>query len=462
MAMRDPGSFRDPSGYVFTSGDRIFRAINDQAYENFLLLRSSGAYADLRSKEWIIAAEEAGEDHAIHDGRRVLKHPRLPFISYPYEWPFSLLKRAALLHLDVHLRALDFDFTLSDASAYNVQFCGVKPVFIDTPSFVPYREGDYWTGQRQFVEQFVNPLLLRSQFGISPNAWYRGSIDGLPTSDIARLLGRFKRWFAPTLLTNITLPDLLQRRARRDIDGRPAKPQPLPKTALRFLLQRLHGWISRQQPRPVRPSDWRRYGTHNDSYAEEEEERKRDFIAQFSQSLAPACAWDMGCNTGKYSEVLLQNKTRSIVGFDFDFDALEAAVSRAAIKHLHFLPLFSDAANPSPQQGWAETERLGLRSRSGADAVIALAIVHHLAISRNIPLPAVIEWLVGLAPHGVIEFVPKSDPMIQRMLQWRRDIFTDYGKAQFEHALSGRARIVRTLELSPGGRTLYQFVRTSS
>jgi ribosomal protein L11 methylase PrmA len=162
------------------------------------------------------------------------------------------------------------------------------------------------------------------------------------------------------------------------------------------------------------------------------------------------------------SEVVLQNKTKSIVGFDFDFDALEAAASRAVIKHLRFLPLFSDAANPSPQQGWAETERLGLHSRSGADAVIALAIVHHLAISRNIPLAAVIEWLVGLAPHGVIEFVPKSDPMIQRMLQRRRDIFTDYDKAQFEHALSGCAHIVRTLELSPGGRTLYQFVRTSS
>jgi SAM-dependent methyltransferase len=332
-------------------------------------------------------------------------------------------------------------------------------VFIDTPSFVPYREGDYWTGQRQFVEQFVNPLLLRSEFGISPNAWYRGSLDGLSTGDMARLLGRFKRWLVPTLLTNITLPDLLQRRTRRAADGRPAKPQPLPKTALRFLLQRLHGWISRQQPKHIGAGDWHRYDTRNDSYGEVEEEKKRDFIAQFSQSLAPACAWDVGCNSGKYSEVLLQNGTKSIVGFDFDFDALEAAVSRAAIKHLHFLPLFSDAANPSPQQGWAETERLGLRSRSGADAIIALAIVHHLAIGRNIPLPAVIEWLVGLAPSGVIEFVPKSDPMIRRMLQLRRDIFTDYGKEQFERALSGRGRIVRTLELSPGGRTLYQFER---
>jgi len=459
MGMRNPGSFRDPSGYVFSARDRIFRNVGDEAYRNFLRFKSSGAYDDLSGKGWIIAADDADVGDEIEGGRRILEHPKLPFVSYPYEWPFSLLKRAALLHLDVHLRALDFGFTLSDASAYNVQFNGVKPIFIDTLSFVPYREGDYWIGHRQFVEQFVNPLLLRSLLGISPNAWYRGSLEGLPTADVVRLLGRFRRWFAPNLLTNITLPDLLQRKAMRKTDQYPPKPRPLPKNGLRFLLQRLRGWVSRQEPRDIGPSEWHAYGVRNESYAADEEERKRDFIAQFSQPLAPACAWDMGCNTGKYSEVLLQTGTKSIVGFDFDFDALETAVSRASTKHLHFLPLFSDAANPSPQQGWAETERLGLDSRVNADAIIALAIVHHLAIGRNIPLPAVIAWLVGLAPNGVIEFVPKSDPMIQRMLRLRRDIFGDYSRERFEHELGRHVRIARRLELSPRGRTLYHYER---
>jgi ribosomal protein L11 methylase PrmA len=457
--MRNPGSFRDPSGYVFSSADRIFRAVSDEAYHNFLALKSSGAYEDLRGRNWIIAAEEADGNHCDEPGRRILEHPKLPFVSYPYEWPFSLLKRAALLHLDIHLRALDFDFTLSDASAYNVQFLGVSPVFIDTLSFVPYQDGDYWAGQRQFVEQFINPLLLRSLVGVSPNAWYRGALEGLPTADIVHLIGGFRRWFTPNVLTNITLPYLLQSKARHTPGLPLAKPKPLPKQALLFILRRLHRWISRLQPKNVGSTDWQGYDDHSDSYAEDEGDKKREFIARFSLAVAPSCVWDVGCNTGNYSEVLLQNDAKSIIGFDSDLNALETAVARASDKRLQFLPLFSDAVNPSPEQGWAETERFGLRSRINADAVIALAIVHHLAIGKNIPLPSVLDWLVSLAPQGVIEFVPKSDPMIQRMLRLRKDIFTEYDKDAFERALCRRARIARVLELSPGGRTLYQYER---
>ena len=457
--MRNPGSFRDPSGYVFSCDDRIFRALSDDAYRNFRLLKSSGAYDDLRSREWIIAADEAEAGRHDQNGHRILEHPKLPFVSYPYEWPFSLLKRAALLHLDVHLRALDFGFTLSDASAYNVQFVGIRPILIDTLSFVPYQEGDYWTGQRQFVEQFINPLLLRSLFGVSPNAWYRGALEGVPTEEIVHLIGRFRRWLAPNLLTHITLPDLLQRKARRTPALSQRTPKPLPKAALLFILRRLHGWISRLRPKNVGPTEWQSYEADNDSYAGDEEGKKQEFIARFSRAVAPSCAWDMGCNTGRYSEVLLQNAARNVIGFDFDLNALEAGVARASAKHLPLLPLFCDAANPSPEQGWAEIERPGLRSRVNADAIIALAIVHHLAIGKNIPLPSAVDWLVGLAPRGVVEFVPKSDPMIQRMLQLRKDIFVDYDKGHFEQALGRQGRIAQVLELSPGGRTLYEYER---
>ncbi|GLR90138.1 class I SAM-dependent methyltransferase [Bradyrhizobium iriomotense] len=466
--MRDPGSFRDPSGYIYSSGDRVFRAVNDEAYRNFLLLKSSGAYDDLIEKGWIIAAETLSADAAANEPHdrpgdwHLLEHPRLPFVSYPYEWPFALLKRAALLHLDIHLRALDFDLTLSDASAYNIQFVGVRPVFIDIPSFVPYRNGDYWTGQRQFVEQFVNPLLLRALFGISHNAWYRGALDGIPTSEIVALIGWPKRWLAPDVLTNITLPDLLQRRARRRSDSPSREAKPLPKAALQMVLRRLRRWVAGLAPKDVGPTEWQQYEDANTSYADDEENRKQDFIGRFSLEHAPLRAWDVGCNTGRYSQSMLQNQTRSVVGLDADLNALESAVTRATDADLSFLPLFCDAANPSPGQGWAETERSGLTSRRDADAVIALAIVHHLAIGRNVPLPSVVEWLVALAPRGVIEFVPKSDLMIQRMLRLRHDIFDRYDSGQFEQALSQNARIVQRLELTPGGRTLYEFERLAS
>ena len=457
--MRNPGSFRDPSAYVFSAGARIFRAVNDEAWRNFQRFKSSGAYEDLRTRGWIIATDDDATPDDAHGGRRLFEHPRLPFVSYPYEWPFALLKRAALLHLDIHLRALDFGFTLSDASAYNVQFVGIQPIFIDTASFVPYREGDYWAGHRQFVEQFVNPLLLRALFGISANAWYRGMLEGLPTGDVAQLIGPVRRWLAPNVLINITLPDLLQRRARRRGDLETAPSRPLPKTALRLMLQRLRDWISGLVPKDAEPSAWQGYEADN-SYPPGDEERKRAFVAQFSLATRPSRTCDVGCNSGYYSEVLLQSGARSVIGFDSDTSALELAVSRATMAQLNFLPLFSDAANPSPAQGWAERERPGLRERVNADAMLALAIVHHLAIARNVPLASAVEWLMSIAPRGVIEFVPKSDPMIRRMLRLRADIFEDYGREQFEAALARHGRIARMLELSPGGRTLYEYERS--
>lgn len=458
---RNPGSFRDPSSHVFSNGDRIFRALDAEAYGNFSLLRSSGAYADLQGRGWLIAADEVADCGCDEPGgRRVLEHPRLPFITYPYEWPFSLLKRAALLHLDLHLRALDFGFTLSDASAYNVQFLGVDPVFIDISSLVPYRQGDFWRGQRQFGEQFLNPLLLRALFGIPHNAWYRGTLEGIPTGDLARMVGWFRRWLSPDVLMNITLPDLFQRTApKTPKQTSPAKPRPLQKDALVFILRRLRRWISGLQPKNTGPSEWQAYGASNDSYAANEERAKQEFIAQFARTAAPACAWDVGCNTGVYSGILLKHGAKSVVGFDSDVAALDTAVAAACKERLRFLPLAIDVANPSPKQGWAESERPGLQSRVNADALIALAVVHHLSIGRNVPLPWVVEWLVGLAPRGVIEFVPKSDPMIQHMLQLRADIFPDYRRDQFENLLGARAGIVRRLELSGGGRTLYEYQR---
>lgn len=460
--MRDPGSFRDPSSYVFRRNGRIFRMLDDGAYRNFESLRTSGAYDVLHDRGWLIATEEVELDDTGQPGRKVLEHPELPFISYPYEWPFSLLKRAALLHLDLHICALDLGFTLSDATAYNIQFRGVEPIFIDTPSLIPYRDGDLWMGQRQFVEQFLNPLLLWALRGVPHNAWYRGTMEGISIAEMDCLIGPIRRWLSPQILTNITLPNILQRKARRVPENATSdRPRALPKEALLFMLKQLRRWIGKLHAKDVGPTDWQSYATSNVSYRSDEESRKKEFVAQFSRSVEPDCTWDIGCNTGLYSEVLLQNGTGSVVGFDFDHLALEAAVDRASSGELRLLPLFADAANPSPAQGWAGLERKSLASRGPADALIALALVHHLAIGKNVPLPSVLHWLTELAPRGVIEFVPKSDPMIERMMRFRQDIFPDYCREQFESLLSERAAIVRRLELSQGGRTLYEYRKAS-
>ena len=180
--MRDPASFRDPSGHVYDIGGRILRTVTSGAVSDYEFVRDTGVLGDLVNRGWVIAAEEldGAALESVFDGSHyVLEHPRLPFISYPYEWPFEGLKAAALLHLDLQTALLSKGVVLSDANAYNIQFRGTDPVFIDYLSFQRYEDGAFWTGHQQFCEHFLNPLLLRAYLGVSHVHWFRGSGEGI-------------------------------------------------------------------------------------------------------------------------------------------------------------------------------------------------------------------------------------------------------------------------------------------
>ncbi|MBL8709364.1 MAG: class I SAM-dependent methyltransferase, partial [Rhodospirillaceae bacterium] len=187
--------------------------------------------------------------------------------------------------------------------------------------------------------------------------------------------------------------------------------------------------------------------------------RKQGFVAEMVAAVRPEKLIDLGCNTGDYSKLALQAGAASVIGFDFDLGALDRAFARAQGERLNFLPLWLDAANPSSDQGWAQGERKGFAARARADALLALALVHHLAIGRNIPLAQVVDWLIDIAPQGIIEFVPKSDPMVRQLLSLRADIFADYTEAVFRAAVERRARIRRAHAVAEGGRLLLWYER---
>jgi ribosomal protein L11 methylase PrmA len=224
------------------------------------------------------------------------------------------------------------------------------------------------------------------------------------------------------------------------------------------MLYRLRKWISALQPADRGNTVWGDYAGHT-SYAADETERKRALVAEFAASVRPPMIWDIGCNTGDYAKAALDSGAGYAVGFDFDQRALDIAFARAESERLNFLPLFLDLANPTPSQGWAERERRGLTDRASADAILGLALVHHLAIGRNIPLEEVVAWLVSLAPNGIVEFVPKSDPMVQRLLRLREDIFDDYSEEAFAKHLRARAKIVRVVDVSATARRLFWFAQ---
>lgn len=462
-ARPDPASFRDPGGRVYERDGRIFRTVTEVAAADFEFVRSTGLLERLAHEGEVLPATPVDPGilgEPTPGVRYVVEHPRLPFVSYPYEWPFPALKAAALLHLRLHLRALDAGVTLSDASAYNVQFVGARPVFVDSLSFRRYRPGELWAGHRQFCEQFLNPLLLRALLGVPYNAWYRGTQEGIDTVSLSRLLPA-RRKLSWNVLSQVVLPAFFQRSAAADCGdqvARAVRTATFPLAAFRRMLRRLGAWIERIEPADRGPTTWGDYAdTH--SYAPDEVRKKREFLAAFTKARAPRLVWDLGCNTGDYAAVALEAGAGFVVGFDADQRALERAFARAQAERLAFLPLYLDAANPSPSQGWAQRERRGLGERVGADALFALAFAHHLAIGRNIPLDQLVDWLVGLAPAGVVEFVPKGDPMVQRLLRLREDIFPDYSEERFLHLIGARSRIVKVETISRSGRCLVWYER---
>jgi ribosomal protein L11 methylase PrmA len=460
--LRDPGSFRDPSGSVYRSGDCILRTVMPgAASEAYRAARDAGLFRELAERGYLLPIEETETPpfESMASAAHVLRTPRLPFVCYPYEWSFALHRKAALLHLDLHLAALERGFELSDASAYNVQFQGPSPVFIDHLSLRPYRDGAVWAAHRQFCMQFLNPLLCHSVLKVPPNNLFRGSLEGIEPELLAPLLP-FRSKLSWTVLTHVVMQAAFQRRAsaRRAESTRKLRQVSISKSALTGMLLGLRRTIAAMKP-PSHATLWSDYADCN-SYAAAEADAKRAFVVGMVEKVRPQLMVDLGCNTGEYSEAALAAGAGRVIGFDFDHGALNLAVARAEGKKLDFLPLWLDAANPSPSQGWGQTERLGLAERLRADAIIALALVHHLAISRNIPLDSVVDWIISLAPIGIIEFPDKRDPMVQQLLALREDIFADYDQEHFIGHVQRRARIVRQEQLGGGRRLLLWFDRT--
>jgi ribosomal protein L11 methylase PrmA len=438
------------------------RVLDDSATEAFRELERNPVWHRLIDEARVVRTTRADVDRILvgqttAHGRKVtdvLVHERVPYISYPYEWPVELLHRAALHHLDLHLDLLEAGFTLIDGSAYNVQFIGSRPVFIDIPSIRPYREGEYWHGYHQFSMQLLAPLLCDAVIGVSPHAWLRGSYDGIPLDAIWRCLPLRARcsW---KIMLHIGLHQKLNQSKPPIVS--PTSKQ-LPRATLKWMLHNLRSLIEGLKPTRSHTSVWNSYTTGT-SYSHGDASEKRTFIGEWMKAHRPKLLADIGCNDGEYSAHALHTGAEYVVGFDSDPGAMRKAVQRADTGGFQLLPLVVDFANPSPTQGWAQNERAGFLERAEFDGMIALALLHHLVIARNIPLPHVLKTLVGIAPKGIIEFVPKHDPQVRRLLSHRNDMFPDFSESSFRDTIGTLAHIDQEHVLRDGGRILVAYRR---
>lgn len=455
----DPGSFRDPSGSVIRDGDRILRYFRGESAGDFRALMESGLLDDLVQQKLVIptravgAAEIPTTDAIPADASLVVEHPRLPFVSYAYEWPFEMLKEAALSHLETLNQSLGGGYIVKDGTSYNMQFRGTKPIFIDVASFERYRDGDPWRGYSQFCRMFLNPLLFQALKGVPFQPWIRTSLEGIDPADLSRLLA-LRHKLRPSIFVNVVLQAWLTRRAANaSLVLEEVGKRPVPEKTTRRMIRNLSNVISGLKRRKDGRSVWADYDDRL-PYTAEALLHKERLVEAAVRRATPASVWDIGCNRGHYSLIAARHAGH-VVAMDNDEATVGAAYESLRGDADNVLPLVMDLMNPSPDQGWAQQERQGLAARGPADFVLCLALVHHLAISGSVPLQRIVDWISNAGRAGVIEFVPKTDPMVQTLLRTRKDVYPDYTVDAFQDALESRFRIVEREAVRGSKRTLF-------
>ncbi len=450
-----PSSFRDPSGFLFRKDGVLYRQINQVYREDYDRLMESGLYRALVDDDLLIPHEEAGLDPPVQEqAYKSIQPEAIPFISYPYEWCFSQLKDAALTTLRVQRKALEYGMSLKDSSAYNIQFRNGRPVFIDTLSFGTYSEGEPWVAYRQFCQHFLAPLALMGYRDVRLGQLFRIHMDGLPL-DLASSLLPWRTRLRFSLLSHIHLHARSQRHfADRQVD---VKQRKVGRYALLGIINSLES--------AVKGLRWRAGGTEwvdyyqDTNYSKQAFEDKRKIVVGFLDRVKPVTAWDLGGNVGVFSRLASEHGANTVC-----FDVDPAAVEKNYLfcrqsGEAGMLPLVLDLTNPSPGIGWEGRERMSLQERGPAEVVLALALVHHLAISNNVPLPRIAGFLRDTCRWLIVEFVPKTDSQVQRLLATRDDVFTGYTREAFEEEFSGRFRVEDIVEIEDSQRVMYLMQR---
>ena len=457
----DPASFRDPAGFVFRRDGILYRQLQPPAAHDWAAFHSSGLYDRLVGDGLLVEHADVPLHEAVRPGAIAIIRPRiLDFISYPYEWCFTQLQEAALLTLELQSRALDAGMRLRDASAFNVQFESGRPIFIDSLSFEVAPDTEPWPAYRQFCEHFLGPLALMARRDPRVSLMLRDFIDGIPL-DLAAQLLPWRTRFHPGLAVHVHLHARAQRRAAGDpsASGAAARAGRVSSTGQRALLDSLRRTVSGLGLDAK--SHWAGYAAST-SYSEAATASKGEIVRALLVLARGKTVWDLGANTGAYSALATQAGYR-VVAFDQDAASVEAHWRRVrGVRNPAILPLVVDLTNPSPALGWGLRERRSFLERGEPDVVMALALIHHLAIGNNVPLEAIAELFARLSPRAIVEFVPKEDPMTQRLLAARKDIFERYTLDGFREAFGGRFRIVRESPIADSPRTLFLLERRGS
>lgn len=453
----EPASFRDPAGRVFYRAGDPYRAIFQPYIDVFRRLQDSGLYDQLVAKNWLIPHQVCDlADFQEIAAAAVIKPAKVPFVSYPYEWCFSQLRDAAILTLDIQACALDKGLSLKDASAFNIQFVGGQPRFIDTLSFEPLAAGQPWVAYRSFCQHFLAPLALMAYSDVRLNRLSAVHIDGVPLDLATKLLPK-RSWLKLSLLMHLHAHARFQSRYQDRPEKAQRQKKPYTVKEFRELIQHLRDTVEGLRWR-LPHTEW---GDYYDDihYTDQSLTHKKKVVGEFLDRLDVEVVWDLGANRGDFSQLAAQRGMR-VIAFDVDPVAVERNYQRCVEEgESRILPLITDLTNPSPALGWDHSERKSLAQRGPADVVMALALVHHLVIGNNVPFTRLAAYFASQARYLIIEFVPIEDPMAKGLMAARRDSLAHYSEASFREAFAVAFDLIDEVALESSPRRMFLFKR---
>ena len=449
MINREEASFRDPSGYVYYDKNKVFRRINKCYFRQYEYFIKSGLYDELVNEGLVISHKKIKQTKNYI----VLEVEKIPFISYAYEWCFDELRDAALLTLKIQKIALKYGMYLKDASNFNIQFLNGKATFIDILSFDFYVDGLPWGAYGQFCRHFMAPLLLMSCVDGSLNSLLKNYIDGIPI-DVANNILKGRGGF--TAREHIKWHNNSISKNNNKVS---CKKMFISKAKLINMIEMMMRQILRLKNSMV-VTEWENY-YDNTNYNDEATSIKEGIILKFLESIKLSnsdIVWDLGANDGRYSRLV--SDCSCVVSFDID----SKAVNKNYLKmkkngELNILPLILDLTNPTSSIGFSCSERKSLMERGNVKCVMALALIHHLAISNNLPLEKLAKFFEELGEFLIIEFVPKEDSQVEKLLKTRIDIFDDYNFQTFEKTFSSVFKIIDKCSISGSKRVIYLMKR---
>ena len=444
---KDPSSFRDPSGYVFYEGNKIFRTIDDSYAKHYELFLSSGLYDELVNRKMLIPHKEVAK---TDDTYKVIQPERVKIISYPYEWSFEQLKDVAIRLLEIQKIAMNYDMTLKDATPYNFQFVFNNPVLIDTLSFESYTKGQIWKPYKQFCESILSPLLLAKYVDPRLLRMTRVFKDGIPLETTSRLLP-LKTKFVLSIALNIHAHAKSQKKYAKKGTKIGKK---LSKNSLLGIIENLQSLIKNLSLTNEK-TNWSNYYEET-NYTDTSFNQKQTIVRKFLDTIKPAVVLDLGSNTGVFAKIA-REFTDHVIACDEDHESINRLYIECKKDNSSILPLVLDVTNPSPNIGWMNKERGSFFTRINADTVLALALVHHLAIANNLPFEKIAEFFSEISANLIIEFIPKSDSQVKKMLSSREDIFKDYTQKNFEKTMMKYFNKTSMIKLEDLDRILYLF-----